>query len=177
MKKTKKGVTLVELVICCAIIVMLGGACTALLIAGEHVYSEGSSSANSQMDMDVLQTYMTNLIPRTETVNQILLADAKATTSGNCIYFDDGNDGLFTIRRAGDDTTIRSIDSFEYSIVKAGDTGSDSARAQFVYTVTLTDDSSYSGGFVLGNMKYDDSTMGSIVNCSLADFPFYFSAD
>ena len=50
MKKSKKGITLVELVICCAIIVMLGGACTAVLASGSRVYNQSTSAATSQMD-------------------------------------------------------------------------------------------------------------------------------
>lgn len=41
-----------------------------------------------------------------------------------------------------------------YSFKKAG--ASDTARAQFVYKATLNDGSTYSGGFIPGNVKYAD---------------------
>lgn len=150
MKKSKKGVTLVELVICCAIIVMLGGACTAVLMSGEHVYSTSSHSANAQLDADVLQTYMMNLLPSTGQVSQLSGSSPTIPTTGNCMYF---NEGVFTLRRNGEDTTIRAVSGFTYTLERAGTSAS--ARAQFVYTATMNDGSTFSGGFIMNNMTYD----------------------
>lgn len=174
MKKSKKGITLVELVLCCAIIVMLGGACTALLMSGNTIFNQSSSTANAQLDADVLQTYMMNLLPRTNDISQPSLAEAKALSEGNCIFFDDENDDLFTLRIDGENTTIRSIEEFEYSIVRAGAESSTTARAQLFYTVTLADGTTFSSGFVLSNIKYDDSTM-SAMSGKVSEKPFGFS--
>lgn len=175
MKKSKKGVTLVELIICCTIIVLLGGACTAVLASGSQIFNTSSQTANAQLDSDVLQNFMMNLIPSTKTVGQLTLSEAKALDSGNCLFFDDENDGLFTISVDGNKTTIRSVAEFEYSIIRAGDPDSDTARAQFVYTATLTDGTELHGGFVLSNMKYDAGAMDEIKDILASEKPFCFN--
>ena len=156
MKQSKKGITLVELVICCAILVLLGGACTAVLVSGQIVFNTSSKTANAQLDADVLQTYLMNLLPPAKNIKNDTLANAKNTTNNkkfNAIFFD--NDNVFTLRRGDDFTTIQSIAGFQYNIVPAGETTSTSARAQLQYTITLTDGSEIKGGFVLANVKYD----------------------
>lgn len=162
MKKSKKGVTLVELIICCFIIVMLGGACTALLMSGEHIYSTSASAAGAQLDSDVLQTYMMKLVPSADGV----VVGTVPGTDEDGLFFDD--EGVFTISVDGKLTTIDSVKEFKYSLKKAGDTASTNARAQLVYTVTMDDDSKFTGGFILSNVKYDVDTMGSAVDMSLA---------
>lgn len=94
MKRTKKGITLVELVVCCGIMVMLAGACTAVLVSGARLFSDSS----------------------------------------------------------------------------------DTARAQLQYTVKMSDGSNFSGGVVLGNVKYDDTAMGSLVDCDLKTDPLHLSS-
>lgn len=168
MKQSKKGITLVELVICCAILVLLGGACTAVLVSGQTVFNTSSKTANAQLDADVLQTYLMNLLPPAKNIKEAdSLDDVKNTTKEfNAIFFD--NDNVFTLRRGKDFTTIRSIAGFQYNIVSAGEAASTSARAQLQYTITLTDGSEIKGGFVLANVKYDASTLpgtsGTAVN-------------
>lgn len=160
MKQSKKGITLVELVICCAILVLLGGACTAVLVSGQTVFNTSSKTANAQLDADVLQTYLMNLLPPAKNIKAGSLDEATATTEGlefNAIFFD--NDNVFTLRRGKDFTTIRSIAGFQYKIVPAGEEASTSARAQLQYTITLTDGSEINGGFVLANVKYDASAL------------------
>ena len=160
MKQSKKGITLVELVICCAILVLLGGACTAVLVSGQTVFNTSSKTANAQLDADVLQTYLMNLLPPAKNIKAGSLDEATATTEGlefNAIFFD--NDNVFTLRRDKDFTTIQSIAGFQYKIVPAGEAASTSARAQLQYTITLTDGSEINGGFVLANVKYDASTL------------------
>lgn len=149
INRNKKGVTLVELVICCAIIVMLGGACTALLMSGNTIYNRSSASANAQLDADVLQTYMLNILPRCNKVK----ADRLEGSEVNCIYFN--GDGKFCLERGGSVTTITAISKLEYEVVKAGN--SDTSRAQLVYTVTLDDGSTFTSGFVLANLPYSDT--------------------
>lgn len=165
MKQSKKGITLVELVICCAILVLLGGACTAVLVSGQTVFNTSSKTANAQLDADVLQTYLMNLLPPAKNIKAGSLDEATATTEGlefNAIFFD--NDNVFTLRRGKDFTTIRSIAGFQYTIVCAGEAPTDptddsgsGARAQLKYTITLTDGSKINGGFVLANVKYSSS--------------------
>ena len=119
MKNSKKGVTLVELVICCAIIVMLGGACTAVLASGSTIFNKSSQTANAQLDSDVLQNFMMNLIPSAKNVSQIGLTEAKGLQNGNCLYFDHENDNMFTVRADKSNTTIRSVTEFVYEIICA----------------------------------------------------------
>lgn len=178
MKHTKKGVTLVELVICCAIIVMLGGACTAVLISGQHVYTTSASAANATLEADVLQTYMLNLLPSTSRVEVLAdVDDAVGKTTGNCLYFND--EGDFVIQVDGKKTIVNGVTEFAYSFEKAG--ASDTARAQFVYTATMDDGSSYTGGFILGNVKYGElpkDEAGNVIAGSLSDddTAIYFSS-
>ena len=164
MKQTKKGITLVELVICCAILVLLGGACTAVLVSGQTVFNTSSKTANAQLDADVLQTYLMNLLPPAKNIKEAnRLTDVKDTANEfNAIFFD--NENVFTLRRGKDFTTIRSIAGFQYTIVCAGEAPTDptddsgsGARAQLKYTITLTDGSKINGGFVLANVKYSSS--------------------
>lgn len=154
MRKSKKGITLVELVICCTIIVLLGGACSAVLASGATIFNQSTSTANAQLDAEVLQSFMMNLIPSTHDVSQISVDEAKALADGSCLYFDSENDGKFTVQVDGKKTTIRSIKEFEYEIVRAGDPASDTARAQLKYTVHLVGGSKMEGGFVLSNVKF-----------------------
>lgn len=175
MKQSKKGITLVELVICCAILVLLGGACTAVLVSGQTVFNTSSKTANAQLDADVLQTYLMNLLPPAKNIKAGSLDEATVTTEKfNAIFFD--NDNVFTLRRDKDFTTIQSIAGFQYNIVPAGETTSTSARAQLQYTITLTDGSEINGGFVLANVKYDASTLpgtsGTAVNLNGGDDSF-----
>ena len=98
MKKSKKGVTLVELIICCGIIVMLGGACTAVLASGSTIFNQRSRMAGAQLDADVLQTYMINILPSAENIKDTPRDDAKdiAADQGEALFFNDN--GEFTIR-------------------------------------------------------------------------------
>ena len=90
MKQSKKGITLVELVICCAILVLLGGACTAVLVSGQTVFNTSSKTANAQLDADVLQTYLMNLLPPAKNIKEAnRLTDVKDTANEfNAIFFD-----------------------------------------------------------------------------------------
>lgn len=178
MKNSKKGITLVELVICCAIIVMLGGACTAVLASGSNVFNTSTKTASAQLDSDVLQTFMINLIPSTKNfTNEKSLAEAKNLTQGNAFYFDDDNDGLFTVRVNGNSTAIQSVSELQYSIIRAGDPNSETARAQFIYTATLKNGSTLNGGFVLSNMKYVESSMSVFTDVLASEHPFCFNLD
>lgn len=181
MKKSKKGVTLVELVICCGILVILAGACTAVLMSGEKVFSTSANSANTQIEANVLQNFLFGQLPSVKTVTTVSVDDAKAATEGTYLYFDDD---VFTINAEGSQTTIDSVQEFKCSFLKAGESASVSARAQFTYTVTMKDGSTFSGGMVLSNMKYDDSIMSvdngdgthTPIEYSIKDVPAAFDA-
>ena len=158
MRKSKKGVTLVELVICCAIIVMLGGACTAVLASGATIFNQSSSTANAQLDAEVLQNFMIDLIPSTHEIEQTDLNTAKNSTTGTYLYFEDD---VFTIQIDGKKTTIRSVTEFEYDIIRAGDPASETARAQLKYTARMADGNELEGGYVLSNVKYSSISVSA----------------
>lgn len=155
MKQSKKGFTLVELIICCAIITMLAGACTALLMSGEKLFSTGSKSAASQMDVTLLQTTLLNRLPSTKVVEALTDSAAETAQEGTAdgstyLFFND--EGVFVIRYGGKNTTIREISEFEYTLSKIG--SSETARTQFSYTVVCKDGTQYTGGLALSTMKF-----------------------
>jgi hypothetical protein len=171
MKRTKKGITLVELVICCAIIVLIGGAATALLMSGEHLFSSSADSASNQMELDVLQSHMMNIIPSAKNIGIIETDednDLLLLTAGYCIYFNDAD--TLIIRTGSKETEIRAVTGFVYQIILAGVPNESlpsqsteptteteppiTARAQFLYTVTFRNGQSYQGGFVINNLSY-----------------------
>lgn len=153
-RRNKKGVTLVELIICCAIIVMVGGACTAVLLSGHRIFNSSSVSASTQMDADVIQTYLTNIVPRAK---EIALANSiDPTDTESCyLYF---KDNTFCIHTNGKDVNLPSVSEFKCQLKSAGNTSS--SRAQFVYTIISTDGTSYSSGFVLANLVYNTVITG-----------------
>ena len=176
MRNSKKGITLVELIICCAIITLLAGACTTVLASGSHIFNKSTQAAGVQLDADVLQTSLMNLIPSAHNVsNDKSMDEVKDLTDGYAIYFDDSNDGLFTLRNNGRATTIQSVKEFTYSIIRAGDPASGSARAQFVYEAVMIDGSKFSGGFIFNNLKYNPDTMDAIDSISVANTPVCFN--
>ena len=188
MKRTKKGITLVELVICCAIIALIGGAATALLMSGEHLFSSSADSASNQMELDVLQSYMMGIIPSAKNIGVIEKDDENnllIPESGNCIYFDDG---ALIIRAGSKETEIRSVEEFTYQIVRAGvapaptaEAGAepepDTTRAQFLYTVKFQNGQTYRGGFVINNLSFPvvSTAIGDDL-VDLHDAPLYISS-
>ena len=170
MKRSKKGFTLVELIICCAIMTMLAGACTALLMSGEKLFSTGSKSALTQMDVNLLQTTMLNRLPSANAVELVLgeIPEEQATPGQDEknvteIFFDDvDGEKVFTIRYDGKGTTIPEIKSFTCYLLPIG--ASETARAQFNYTATCKNGDVYSGGMALSTMNFATTTAGD-------DFP------
>ena len=155
MKNSKRGVTLTELIICCAIIVLVSGACTSVLMSGHKIFNNSANSANAQLETDVLQTYLTNMIPRAPAIRQLTdieEVDALNANVKDCIYIDEN--GTFFIRVDGKDVEISAIVDFEYMLKPAGK-NVNRRRPQFVYKVTLQDGTSYTSGFVIGNLIYD----------------------
>lgn len=179
MRKNKRGVTLVELIICCGIMVMVGGACTAVLMSGHNIFNNSANAANTQLDADVIQMYLTNAVPRATAISQIEMAtddlevaEARSKITGCCLYF---HDDTFYIRSNGKDIAIPSVVDFKYHLENSGKTGSTSARALFTYTVTGTDGSSYSSGFVLGNIPLSKAASGLKTETSANDTPVYLA--
>ena len=171
MRHSKKGVTLVELVICCAIIVMLGGAATAVLMSGQTLFNKSSDSAQSQMDINVVHTHLMNLVPSAKGITPMDTKDPeeiRALPSGCYLFFDGSN---LVLRRDGSDVTIDSVTGVTYSFVKAGSADSPSARAQLVYKITTIDGDEFTGGYVLTNVAYQASTMDAIRDVDLAETP------
>lgn len=177
IKNSKKGITLVELVICCAILILIGGAVVAVLMSGEHVFSTSANSANAQMELEILQTNLMGIIPSAKNISVSSKNDDDYVfpSSGYSVY----SDGSHLIIRSSveindngvknvstKETTLNEIASFTYEITPAGiipqETTSDgievsktaTARPLFSYTVTFTDGSTYTGGFVISNLPY-----------------------
>lgn len=175
MKHSKKGVTLVELVICCGILVLLGAGCTALLMSGENAFSTGAKATSAHLDASTVQTHLMKAIPSAKSVALISDEEAATLPAGNCLFFNEEND--FIIRNNGNEIKLDAITGFTYSFVKAGETveaaaedptegtadaeGEEDAgnaayaRAQFVYTITTSSGSKLDGGFLLSNFAYD----------------------
>ena len=172
MNNSKKGVTLVELVICCVIMVLLAGACTAVVLSGQKMFLSGSRSANIQLEANALQTAIVNALPNMVKVESKTVADTKSTTEGVGIYFDGD---VLTIRSAGADMTINSVNGLKCEFKRVGKSDSDTARAQFVYTATMSDGTIVSGGVVLTNTKYTDVGISAIDNLKTVGTALYFS--
>lgn len=179
MEKSKKGITLVELVICCAVLALLAGAVTAVLMSGEHLFSTSADSASAQMEFDVLQTNLLGIIPSAKNISVSSMDDDFPLT-GHSIYFNGSKliirssvavteDGVTSVSTK--ETEIRGVDAFTYQITPAGiippdgeDATTATARPLFSYTVTFSDGTVYRGGFVINNFPYVDigSLAGSI---------------
>ena len=184
MKRTKKGFTLVELIICCAIMTMLAGACTALLMSGEKLFSTGSKSALTQMDVNLLQTTMLNRLPSANSVELVLgeIPEEQATPGQGEekiteLFFDevDGKQ-VFTIRHDGKGTTIPEIEEFTCYLMPIG--ASTTARAQLNYTATCKNGDVYSGGMALSTMNFANATADPDFPAALtsADTPLSLTA-
>jgi hypothetical protein len=180
MKKSKKGITLVELVICCAVLALLAGAVTAVLMSGEHLFSTSADSASAQMELDVLQTNLVGIMPSAKNISvSSMNHDGFAfPLTGHSIYFNDSKliirssvavneDGVTSVSTK--ETELSGVVSFSYKITPAGVIPQDAsatatARPLFSYTVTFSDGTVYRGGFVINNFPYVDigSLAGSI---------------
>ena len=163
MKKSKKGVTLVELVICCAIMVMLAGACTAVLVSGQRLYASGSGSANARITADLLQTSLYGKLPGKGSVKVIPVSVAadvtpvKGSSTGTALYFQDGD--VLVIQNDGNPMTVNDVTGFTYTFQKVGI--NDSARTQFHYTATLANGGTCSGGIVSSKLAFQDITLAA----------------
>ena len=179
MKNSKKGVTLVELIICCAIMVMLGGACSAVIASGATVFNRSTRTAGAQLESDALQNYMINILP---SVNNINIYDNSAMLNeSKYVFLNAENEDHFTIRSNGTNTAIRSIKEFKYAVISAG--SNTDARAQFIFVATIDDGSQLTGGYVMSNVRFSavpDEMKLEVVNgeqqyLDLKDAPIMFN--
>ena len=190
MRKSKKGITLVEMVIACVIMVLLGGACTAVLVSGQKLFLSGTTMANNQLDSNVVQTTMLKALPKTERVIwKNTVNSARAEDTGVSIFFEidaAGEVGSLVIRQNETEITVNKVKDFSYSFERVGQKNDaeptlETAKAQFIYTVVMEDDSVITGGVVLTNVRYrdvddsldDDEMSGSLKNGGA----LYFSPD
>lgn len=175
MRKSKKGITLVELVICCVIMILLAGACTAVVVSGQRLFISGSQTANTQLETNVLQTAIMNSLPKMGVAKRDTVANVKSTLAadgGVGIYFDETT-STFTISKADSDITVNGVKSFKYDFKKVGST--DTARTQFVYEVTMADNSTLSGGVVLINtMDKNAPSLSEMTDLNVAGNALYF---
>ena len=161
-----------ELVICCVIMVLLAGACTAVVVSGQKLFITGSETANTQLEVNALQTAIVNTLPHMVTVEQKGVADAQGATKGVSIFY--AGDAL-TIRNAENDIILDGVTALKCEFKRVGKSDSDTARAQFVYTATMSDGSTISSGVVLPNTKYTDVGISAIDNLKTAGTALYFS--
>ena len=179
MKHSKKGVTLVELIICCGILGLLGLGCTTLLLSGHNAFSSGAKATESQMDLALVQNQLIKFVPSASSFT-ISPDESNVQSKGHYVSFQENEDGskVFTVRNNGKDITAESIASFTYQIIRAAEAAPEAteppagatestepvenedasqgyARAQFVYTVRTKDGSTFKGGFLLCNLAYD----------------------
>jgi len=168
MNRSKKGVTLVELVIACTIMVLLAGACTAVLVSGQRLFITGAQTATNQLEANLLQTSLLKSLPNVIGLEvksiDAVLNDANA--DGVSIFMKPGD--ALTIRKNGVNMTVNNVKSFEYKFKRAGKEASydadgdpttpevttNTAKTRFVYTAELEDGTSITGGLVLTNIPY-----------------------
>jgi len=173
MNKSKKGVTLVELVIACSIMVLLAGACTAVLVSGQRLFISGAQTATNQLEANLLQTSLLKSLPNVVGVEVTTTDAVKNDTDGVSIFMENG--GSLTIRKNGTNMTVNNVKTFEYRFKIAGKEATydadgdpttpetlstDTAKARFIYTAELEDGTSITGGLVLTNIPYKN--VGSI---------------
>ena len=169
--RSKKGLTLVELAICCAITLLLGGACLSLLLSGRSLFDKGAQSANSTMETDILQTFMMQQLPAAMEIEQITDRDSVQPSTASTLSVEDG---ALVICRNGTEIQLSTITELHYTIIRAGISASHTAAPQLCYTVHFKDGSSFNAGFVLVNMKYDaamDTLQGSLSENPLRIYP------
>ena len=169
--RSKKGLTLVELAICCAITLLLGSACLSLLLSGRSLFDKGAQSANSAMEYDILQTFMMQQLPSAVEIEQIATPDSVQSSKVGTLSVEDG---ALVICTGSTVIRLTTISDLQYTMIRAGHSASHTAAPQLCYTVHFKDGSSFNAGFVLVNMKYDaamDTLHGSLSENPLRIYP------
>ena len=169
MNKSKKGITLVEMIICCVLMVLLAGACTAVLVSGQKLFASGSETANSQLEANLLQTALLKALPSATCVEARPVSGIESDTENVSIFFDGD---VLTIRQKGSNITVNKVKELTISFKKAGldsagepeggGTGSDGVRTMFTYEASLEDGSKVTGGMALTNVPYDEESFPGI---------------
>lgn len=156
-KRSKRGITLVELAICCAITLLLGGACLTVLLSGRGMFDKGAQTADTMLETDIFQTFMMQQLPSATSITQT--ESDGVLQSETCSYLA-VEDGGVTLHRGSNVIRLTTIRDCRYAVIPAGLPASDSARAQFVYTLYFKDGTSLSGGFVMAGIRYEEAALG-----------------
>lgn len=75
------------LAVAAQVVDMTGATCTGVLLSGHNMFSGSASSANAQLDTDVVQAYLIHSLPRAANIDQISTSDSLPAT-GSFLYFD-----------------------------------------------------------------------------------------
>ena len=154
--------------------ILLAGACTAVIVSGQRLFVKGSQTANTQLETNALQTTIIKSLPNMSVVTKKTsptdVQTVKTSTEGVGIFLEDGK---LTIRRHGSNVTINSVAKFECGFKKVG--ANDTGRTQFVYEATMSDGTKISGGVVLINTKHSEVESIALNAELTADTALYFS--
>lgn len=157
--KSKSGITLVELAICCAITLLLGGACLTVLLFGRDMFDKGAQTADAMLEAEIFQTFMLQQLPSATRVAQ---TEPNSIGQGETYSRLTVENGDLMIDTGGSVICLSAIEDLDYAVIPAGPPSSDSARPQLVYTLYFGDGTSLSGGFVMVNMRYDEELMAEL---------------
>lgn len=150
-KQSKRGITLVELIICCAITLLLGGACLTVLLSGQDMFTKGTQTANTMMEAEIFQTFMLEQLP---SASEIAQTEPNGISQSKMYSRLTVEDQAVTISTGDNIIRLATISDCRYAVIPAGLPASASAQPQLVYTLYFADGASLSGGFVMTNMRY-----------------------
>lgn len=156
--RSKRGITLVELAICCAITLLLGTACLTVLLSGRGMFDKGVQTANSMLEADIFQTFMMQQLPYATGIAQTVPNDLAQSERYSHLTAENGK---LTIDTGGSTICLATIKDCSYAVIPAGLPSSKLTQPQLVYTLHFEDGASLSGGFVMANMRYEDALMES----------------
>lgn len=143
--KSKRGFTLVELIVSALITVIIIGAAAAAVALGLEIFNSATKTAAQQRRIKLAETALKEniLIAQSYTIGQRAPGTVPEADDGIYLYFD--ND-VFVILINGSTITVRDIESVEIDFEKA----SNLCRAR--YTITPPG-LSHSGVIVMNNIK------------------------
>ena len=156
-KRSKRGITLVELAICCAITLLLGGGCLTVLLSGRDMFDKGAQTADAMLEADIFQTLMMQQLPSVTGIAQTDPDDISKNETCRRLAVEDN---AVTIHIGDNVIRLAAISDCRYSVIPAGLPTSDSAQSQLVYTLYFKDGTSLSGGFVMTGIRYADAALG-----------------
>lgn len=175
--KTKKGITVVEVIISSVLITLIVGVTASMFLTGNNIYYEGAGVSKSFSDCATVETYLQRnlmraqrdpIISQTSDLDDgsIWYGDADdidTLDAGEIAFYFDDND-VFTVKTAKlqngtvstTTSTFKNITGLEIKVTPT-DTKKD---APFKADYVIEGESNYklSGGIVMPNTKYDSST-------------------